>query len=100
MYDKDVDIPVTATARSSQPEVFWYVSEDVAGIHARGPSTFPTFQKDEVRLGQEEFDIQVGKIRVFAAPGRINMKTKSLPASAVNNTLSPIERAVPARDPD
>jgi HD superfamily phosphohydrolase/tRNA A-37 threonylcarbamoyl transferase component Bud32 len=83
-----VDVPVKATARSSQPEAFWYVSEDVAGVHARGTSAFPAFQRDDVMLAQEGFDIQVGKIRVFAAPEWSDFLAQCIPEARVIDILT------------
>jgi hypothetical protein len=57
-------------------------------VHARGPSAFPTFQKDEVQLGQEQFDIQVGKIRVFAAPEWSDFLAHCLPEQRVLDIIA------------
>lgn len=61
-----VDVPVkSATARFKREE-FYYLPEDYSGPRGRD-QVFPQFRPEYVSLGSEQFDHDVGKIRVFVA---------------------------------
>jgi HD superfamily phosphohydrolase len=65
-----VDVPLKATRRTDGGSAgVRYLTEDSLGVHAGGKAvSSPKFESSRVILDNEDFDKQVGKIRVFAHP--------------------------------
>ena len=61
-----VDVPIKAPTKRFRNEEFRYLPEDSFGVRSR--MTSPAFLPEPANLGNEEFDRQVGKIRVFVVP--------------------------------
>ena len=63
-----VDIPIKATGRRGTGNQLRYLTEDSVGVHSDNRASTPSFESSTVDLDDRNFDLQVGKIRIFAHP--------------------------------
>ena len=83
-----VDIPVKGTRRQPGSQRLWYLPEDSIGVHSQDKVPVPTFEAAHIDLGDQEFDAQVGKIRVLVHPEYRDLILKALKQSEVVSVLS------------
>jgi hypothetical protein len=63
-----LDIPIKALKRQWEKRPLFYVPEDFAGVRGRVVGSVPIIDGAPAEVEGDQFDMQVGKIRVFAHP--------------------------------
>jgi hypothetical protein len=73
-----LDIPLKALKRQWEKRPLWFVPEDSSGVHGRTVGSIPILGGADADVEGQEFDKEVGKIRVFAHPEWHDLIAKNL----------------------